>query len=288
MRLIDTTTLKVKLFDKDIPPYAILTHTWDSHEINLQQFTGDHSKLTPEEQAGGLRKIQEFCARALADGFQYGWVDTCCIDKTNSTELSEALNSMYDWYGDATVCYAYLADVPEDEDPLAPNSAFRQARWFTRGWTLQELLAPLTVVFYGKNWIEIGTKASLMKAVSEVTGIASGVLLVSYSRTVSVGERLSWAAGRKTTKVEDLAYSLLGLLQVKMPVLYGEGTHAFVRLQQELIKTSDDQTIFAWTGQPGSGGVSNQGVPWGRARVIQSCPAQFEYCIAARPSSSPF
>ncbi|KAF8454088.1 heterokaryon incompatibility protein-domain-containing protein [Kalaharituber pfeilii] len=264
MRLINTKTYALERFRKPPQEYAILSHTWGDHEINLQKFvqwvaaqkkaSKEEKKggLTDEEEKQGLEKILQFCKLARLDGFQYAWIDTCCIDKTNPTELSESLNSMYQWYQDSSVCYTYLVDVDEKKDPLAAGSEFRNSRWFTRGWTLQELLAPLTVVFYGKNWIEIGTKATLSKAITDVTGIRDVVLLVNFPEEISLGERLSWAAGRETSRIEDRAYSLLGLLQINMPAHYGEGKQAFIRLQEELIKSSDDQTIFAWKGPEGS------------------------------------
>ena len=249
MRLIDTFTGELKYYInwEDTPPYAILSHTWGEHdrEINMQQFMDDHRKL-PSKLIGSLSKIEKFCNLARADGYHYAWADMVCIDKTNSTELSESLNLMYKWYRHSTVCYVYLSDVPEDGDVWHDESAFRKAKWFKRGWTLQELVAPRALVFYGQNWIEIGTKASLMPLITQITRIGKEILEPNYAETVSLGERLSWAAGRKTSRVEDRAYSLLGLLQIQLPILYGEGHYAFIRLQQELITRFDDQTIFAW------------------------------------------
>jgi hypothetical protein len=124
----------------------------------------------------GYDKIKRCCEVALSDGFKYAWIDTCCIDKTSSSELSEAINSMYRWYKTAAVCYVILSDVPSDEDYHLQSSAFRTSRWFTRGWTLQELIAPACVVFYGIDWKEIGTKASLRDLISEITQIHIGIL----------------------------------------------------------------------------------------------------------------
>ncbi|KAF9065070.1 hypothetical protein BDP27DRAFT_79642 [Rhodocollybia butyracea] len=150
---------------------------------------------------------------------------------------------MYRYYHEAEVCYAYLADMQSDFF----NLGFRMCKWFTRGWTLQELIAPKTVVFFAKGWEKIGTKASLSGILTEITGIASEVLLsTADSSEMSIAARMSWAAGRKTTRIEDRAYSLMGIFGVFMSPIYGEGEHAFIRLQEEILKVSDDQTIFAW------------------------------------------
>jgi hypothetical protein len=179
-------------------------------------------------------------------GFEYVWIDTCCIDKERSAELSEAINSMYRWYKEAQVCIAYLADVPSEDSPRSLYSALAMSRWFTRGWTLQELIAPPTVKFYGRDWREIGTKWSLQKIISEVTGIPVEVLTTGDLRDISVAQRMSWASRRETTRHEDLAYCLMGLFDVNMPILYGEGERAFTRLQEEIINISNDHSLFAW------------------------------------------
>ncbi|OGM40902.1 hypothetical protein ABOM_010003 [Aspergillus bombycis] len=195
----------------------------------------------------GYDKITNCCKLASNVRLQHVWVDTCCINKSNPGELSEALNSMFHWYRNAQVCYAYLADVDRDDDPFKDGSQFRKSVWFQRGWTLQELLAPLSVVFFNKHWEEIGTKASLHLVITQITGIPAEVLLMNRAGEVSVAERMSWAANRTTARVEDEAYCLMGLFGVSMPMLYGEGERAFERLQREILKVSDDQSIFAWT-----------------------------------------
>lgn len=173
------------------------------------------------------------------------WVDTCCINKESSAELSEAINSMYIWYRECSSCVAYLSDV-EGAD-TATGSQFAKSRWFTRGWTLQELLAPAHVTFYNKHWFPITDKVETCEDISTVTNISSRVV-AGLDRTVlaSVAERMSWAAGRQTTRVEDQAYCLMGLFNVNMPLLYGEGKDAFRRLQQHIITSGPDQSIFAW------------------------------------------
>ncbi|THU97772.1 HET-domain-containing protein [Dendrothele bispora CBS 962.96] len=258
MRLIDTSTLEiVELVVKDgLPPYAILSHTWGKpeEEVSFQDLAYNPEKA---KQKVGYSKIEKSCELARKYGFRYIWIDTCCINKESSAELSEAINSMYQYYQDARVCYAYLADVDSKQDPRSEGSTFKKSRWFTRGWTLQELLAPETVVFFSSDWINIGTKASLRDVITSITGIPPSVLLPNHCTksglakskidNYSIAQKMSWAAKRQTTRAEDLAYCLMGIFGVHMPPLYGEGgARAFMRLQEELIQYSDDQTIFAW------------------------------------------
>ncbi|KAI1792647.1 hypothetical protein LXA43DRAFT_887131, partial [Ganoderma leucocontextum] len=194
-------------------------------------------------------KVRRACEAARADGYDLLWIDSCCIDKTSSAELSEAINSMWLWYnGSAAVCHAFLADVPGDDDVDAKDSRFRASRWFRRGWTLQELLAPRDIKFLSGSWTYLGSKAGLALAIQERTGIEFEVLLHLRSLDeVSVAKRMSWAANRETTRVEDWAYSLLGIFDINMPTLYGEGEGAFQRLQEQIIQRIPDQSIFAWT-----------------------------------------
>ncbi|EJF59921.1 hypothetical protein DICSQDRAFT_24107, partial [Dichomitus squalens LYAD-421 SS1] len=192
-------------------------------------------------------KIREACRVAREAGYDYLWIDSCCINKTSSSELSESINSMYQWYGRSVECYAYLADVPPGEDPRSPKSKFRSSRWFERGWTLQELVSPSEVKFLLNDWNIIGTKHVLVDPVSEITGISDEALLHEKSLDeFSVAQRLSWAAKRETTRVEDRAYSLLGIFDINMPTLCGEGERAFRRLQEEILRRVPDQSIFAW------------------------------------------
>jgi hypothetical protein len=254
MRLINSETLDLEEFLGIPPPYAILSHIWGPSEWNLQQWENASA-----EQRGKYDKVTATVAEARRSGLPYVWVDTVCIDKASSAELSEAINSMYAWYEDATICYVYLEDVPycDVEQLWEPSTGFRTSRWFTRGWTLQELLAPQHLTFYSKEWKSIGTRRRLAVLLAEITGIGreylGGTLPDSRTptRRASVAQRLSWASNRVTTRREDIAYCLLGLLGVNMSLLYGEGSRAFVRLQEELIKISDDQSLFAWTIIPG-------------------------------------
>lgn len=257
MRLLNVETLQLEdalCTSTTWPLHTILSHTWEDGEVSFQDLQSGNANGLP-----GYRKLRGCCNKSRREGFAHTWIDTCCIDKSSSAELSEAINSMFNWYAKAQVCYAYLSDVDGlgDDHPSQPSSSFRKSRWFTRGWTLQELLAPLEVVFLNKDWVEIGTKTTLASVISSITQIAPGALdrPLCGSETVphpcrgySVAQKMSWAAFRKTTREEDRAYSLLGLFGVNMPLLYGEGGEkAFARLQQEIMKQSSDDSLFAWS-----------------------------------------
>ena len=225
------------------PPYAILSHTWGNGEVLFSDI--DRDAVSAQE---GFQKIRYTTDQARRDGYDYVWIDTCCINKNSSAELSEAINSMYAWYQGAARCYAYLADVPANVDTAAQNAEFARCRWFTRGWCLQELLAPTDLVFYSSQWDLIGDKEYLRDSILKITNIDVDILIGARPlESASVAKRMSWAAFRQTTRVEDLAYCLMGLFSVNMPMLYGEGSKAFHRLQEEIMKHSDDQSIFAWS-----------------------------------------
>jgi len=255
MRFLHSKTLEFREFpNHEVVVYAILSHTWGPDEVLFHELDGLNAGNTPQaiKQKSGYQKIQACCAQAASDGFEYAWVDTCCIDKRSSAELSEAINSMYRWYQDCAVCYAYLTDVPNDVDATTQRRKFEQSRWFTRGWTLQELIAPQVLEFYGDQWIfrgqgaSLGTHRSLSDVISDITRIPSALLRGARLSSYSIAQKMSWAAGRETTRGEDRAYSLMGLFNVNMPLLYGEGNRAFSRLQEELMKISADETLFAW------------------------------------------
>jgi hypothetical protein len=232
--------------DDTIPPYAILSHTWDDgQEITFQ----DLEECTGRGKSG-YDKLW-FCAeQAKRDSLQYFWVDTCCIDKSNYTELSREINAMFRRYRDASRCYVYLSDVPylspgagHDETGQLWESAFRRSRWFTRGWTLQELLAPASVEFFSsrdeQSWEyrRLGNKYSLRQWIYEITDIPYAALEGSRMSQFSVEERLMWIERRQTTKPEDKFYSLLGIFDIKIPLLYGEGAaQAYARLREAIDK----------------------------------------------------
>ena len=223
MRLINTSTLKLEEFsEEDAPPYAILSHTWgnDSEELTFRQVVNGE---TDKGNLGSI-KLRGCCRQAQKEDLGYAWIDTCCIDKTNLVELSEAINSMYRWYNRAAVCYAYLADVPDNDDPPRPGSKFRSSRWFQRGWTLQELLAPKHLRFYNAEWRSIGTKGTICTVIKNITRVPQQYLLgIASLHSASVAQRMSWAAQRRTKRAEDIAYCLLGIFNVTMPMIYGEG-----------------------------------------------------------------
>ncbi|KAI0428647.1 hypothetical protein F5Y09DRAFT_343467 [Xylaria sp. FL1042] len=215
------------------PPYAILSHTWGS---NNQEVTYADIKAGTGQHKDGYRKIR-FCGDLAArDGLKYFWVDTCCIDKTNSTELSEAINSMFRWYKHSAKCYVYLSDVVK-YSPAQSNwkDSFRTSRWHTRGWTLQELVAPDSVEFFSADHQRLGDKKSLERLIHDITGIAisalRGVPLAEFSDI----ELMSWSANRQTKKEEDRAYCLLGIFRVHMPLIYGEGRESALRRLREVV-----------------------------------------------------
>jgi hypothetical protein len=247
MRLLNVHRLELKTFDhRNAPPYAILSHTWGDEEVDYQTFIA-----RPEVRSGGgWAKILGTCKQAIQDNYDWVWIDTCNIDKSSSAELSEAINSMFVWYQQSAVCYTFLEDVHVEHmsQESDPSQLLRKARWFTRGWTLQELIAPRNVVFYSASWTFLGSKNMLRSLLSELTGVNERVLQnAAMLSTMSIAQKMSWAAQRKTTRVEDIAYCLLGIFDVTMPLLYGEGSKAFLRLQEELISRFDDQSIFAWS-----------------------------------------
>jgi Heterokaryon incompatibility protein (HET) len=227
-------SLTENLVGDDIPEYAILSHTWGA---NTEEVTFQDLKDGTGKAKSGYKKIYFCKEQARHDGLQYFWVDTCCIDKSSSAELSEAIISMFRWYRNAAKCYVYLTDISRPQQSW--ELAIRKSRWFTRGWTLQELLAPVSVEFFSKDWEQLGDKKSLERHIHEITGIPVKALQGSLLSNFSVKERLLWAEKRHTTREEDNAYSLLGIFNIQIPVLYGEGReNAFKRLREEIDKLS--------------------------------------------------
>ncbi|KAI4188969.1 MAG: hypothetical protein L6R41_001778 [Letrouitia leprolyta] len=292
MRLLHSQAREFREFlDFKIPKYAILSHRWGSDEATFQDFEKGKQK-----EREGYAKIDGCCKRALEDEIDWVWIDTCCIDKKSSAELSEAINSMYSWYQNADVCYVYLVDVWSNGSPSSRTfdmESFRSSSWFTRGWTLQELLAPPCIRFFDQFWQCGVNEQSLAGEISVITGIDRHWLLgfdddeeeddnndtryqsCTYTRECqahgplrgrdltrrepSVATKMSWASKRKTTRIEDMAYCLLGIFNVNMPLLYGEGRKAFQRLQQEIMKQTNDDSIFAWASRYSTRGVL---APW--------------------------
>jgi len=248
MRLINTATLEFTEFvGSDLPEYGILSHTWEP--TGEATFEGARAGLLLSGTSQGIQKVRKACELAQGDNLEYCWIDTCCIDKSSSSELTEAINSMFQWYASARVCYAFLSDLRSDQS----IDALTECRWFTRGWTLQELIAPRTLRFYDESWTLRGTKVDHAAVVSDITSIDQSILLRHKDlNSIPVGRRMSWAAGRQTTRTEDIAYSLLGIFGVNMPLIYGEGQKAFMRLQEEIIRQNNDLSIFLWTSKCGN------------------------------------
>lgn len=241
----------------EAPPYAILSHKWGptEDEVSFREITqADHYDLAKQKK--GFGKLEGCCRQALKDNLSHAWIDTCCIDKSSSAELSEAINSMFNWYGQARVCYVYLEDVKSEQDLYSPGSSFRNSQWFKRGWTLQEMIAPTNTRFFAADWIELGHKHQLAELLQEITKVSQFLLLNSQKlKDFCASQKMYWASGRQTTRVEDRAYSLLGLFNINIPILYGEGSRAFIRLQEEIIRSSSDHTLFAWELKQSSSGL---------------------------------
>jgi hypothetical protein len=228
-----------EFFGSEIPKYAILSHRWGAEEVTFKDLIDGTSKSK-----AGYGKIQ-FCGeQAERNGLQYFWADTCCIDKSNAVELQEAINSMFRWYQNADQCYVYLSDVSTKKRKASDLSteytwepAFRSSKWFTRGWTLQELIAPTSVEFFSKDQELLGNKRMLERQIHEITGIPFSALRGTPLSHFNIEDRLIWAGTRQTTREEDKAYSMLGICDIYMPLIYGEGEkNAFRRLRKELGK----------------------------------------------------
>jgi tetratricopeptide (TPR) repeat protein len=244
----NTETMRLLCFDqherlvvtdfrcKTIPPYAILSHRWGDTEILLEDIGSGIYK----EKKDGYRKLQ-FCAeQAAQDKLHYFWIDTCCIDRWNLHERSRSINSMFLWYKNATRCYVFLSDVSVLTATETPHrsqweASFRASAWFGRGWTLQELIAPVSVEFFSCEGRQIGDKVSLEQVVHEITNIPLAALRNCPLDQFTTFERARWGDNRETTEDEDIVYCLLGVLDVAMPTSYGEGREsASRRLQAEV------------------------------------------------------
>jgi hypothetical protein len=235
----------VSFNDENPPPYAILSHTWtEGQEVTYNDLMAGAGK-----DKIGHDKIRFCGGRAAADSLEYFWVDTCCIDKSTSHELSTAINSMFRWYQRASKCYVYLSDVVVPEEVgdaeafrVTWAEAFQRSRWFTRGWTLQELLAPPCVEFFSKNGKRLGSRISLEQEIHKITKIATEALRGQSLAKFSVEDRMSWAAQRTTTLKEDKVYCLLGIFGVFLSLIYGEGeAYATLRLREEIERRQEGQ-----------------------------------------------
>lgn len=274
MRLINVQTGVFEEFiGRNIPKYAILSHTWEEEEVSFKMMSTE-----PCQMMVGYRKIAMSCTLALNAGLGYTWIDTCCIDKSSSAELTEAINSMFRWYQRSEICYVFLSDL---EASASLDSALEKCRWFTRGWTLQELIAPRNVLFFDKDWNYRGSKQSLVCDIARITGISAAILEgAQLLSTVVVAQKMAWAAHRETTRIEDTAYCLLGIFNVNMPLLYGEEDKAFRRLQEEIIRSTADLSIFAWT-RPDTAGLPQNTTRRAFCGVLADSPACFAECLSA-------
>jgi hypothetical protein len=238
--------------ENDIPKYAILSHRWGQEEVTYKDIIDGTGEMK-----AGYGKLR-FCGeQAKRDCLQHFWVDTCCIDKSDSTELAEAINSMFSWYRNASKCYVYLPDVERSKSGLDTGSGgpwkstFRKSQWFNRGWTLQELIAPTSVEFFSREGERLGNKVSLEQDICEITGIPIKALRGGPLSDFSIAERMSWAASRETYRQEDKAYALLGIFDIKMPLIYSEGKErAMRRLREEIEKNVKGRLCFScWTSE---------------------------------------
>jgi hypothetical protein len=199
-------------------------------------------------------KLVKFCEAALRCKCDYVWLDTGCINKQSSTELEESIRSMFSWYRNSHICIVHLSET-------AKPYTMRVDPWFTRGWTLQELLAPKVIKFFSKSWRPLTAKpndkipdaelgVALWKSISEITGIPDVELLNFEPGIINVRERMVWVSRRQTTRIEDMAYCLIGIFNIPLSIAYGEGQMAFHRLQVEIVERSHDRGLFAWSGSP--------------------------------------
>ncbi|KAI0098927.1 heterokaryon incompatibility protein-domain-containing protein [Nemania sp. FL0031] len=284
MWLLSSRTWELKEFisHKQAPRYAILSHTWGEDEVLFRDLeSNDLSKFKTKH---GFDKVNGCRQQAAADGFEWIWVDTCCIDKRSSAELSEAINSMFQWYKSADICYAYLFDVSDDIE-----SNLARCRWVKRGWTLQELIAPREVVFYSSDWQRLGARSTHSALLADITGINERFLRGESVYKASIAQRMSWAAKRETSREEDVAYCLLGMFDVNMPLIYGEGLKAFQRLQEILVREyPQDHTLFAWGKivEKPSNCIEDKEQIWG-SKPIQHQPNQVDQKWSGLLADSP-
>ncbi|KAI8627208.1 heterokaryon incompatibility protein-domain-containing protein [Xylariaceae sp. FL1651] len=250
MWLIDTRILELKFVaEVEERSYAILSHTWEDEEFSFQEFRSlDREDLDRNRSKKGFGKIAKTCELAYQRGLSYAWVDTCCIDRSSSAELSEAINSMYSYYQNAAFCIAFISDLEPSLDPEVHfQHHFPNCRWLTRGWTLQELIASPMLAFFDASWTFRGTKSDWKALIAKETGVDEAILEDPQGLpSIPIARRMSWASRRKTTRLEDMAYCLLGIFDINMPLIYGEGRKAFTRLQEEIAKGSCDLSLFAW------------------------------------------
>lgn len=244
--LLSTSVTKLQRRVNEFFRYAMLSHKWASAKDEPQywQIKGSVYEMdAPRE----ISKLQQFCTTSKREGYRWAWSDTCCIDKTNNAELQESIISMFSWYKESAITIVYLADVSD-------ISQLKDSQWFKRGWTLQELLAPRFIRFYKQDWQPLidsdkNHKDELLPVLHDITRIDIDVLKAFQPGVDNVKKRLSWVGTRTTKKLEDIAYCLMGIFGIHMPVMYGEKHNAFVRLQKEIMSLTDDLSLFDWLGE---------------------------------------
>ena len=272
IRLLNVKNFQFREYDEgNLPAYAILSHVWYNEEKKIELVYDSFESLPrnangvpqcPKDQnyAKSHDKIMKTCqeTRKLGEGsgkrVDFVWIDSICIDKRNAGERDRAIRSMWRFYGDAACCIVWLQDVEwsKNNKPRV-DQAFENARWFSRGWTLQELIAPKIVYFFNRSWDLLGTKWSLAAEITSRTRIERKFLKPEKARSATIAQRLSWAAGRNTTEPEDRVYSLFGLFNVDIEVKYGGPNPreeryrtAFSLMQKEILRDSTDESLFAW------------------------------------------
>jgi hypothetical protein len=234
--------------------YATLSHRWGGKEPLLQDIQGKSVYDSELDPVGGITKLRSFCKTAHDAGYNWAWSDTCCIDRSNNVELQESVNSMFVWYHHSALTIVYLSDVP----PSSVSGALARSAWNTRGWTVQEFIAPKVILFYQNNWtlyLDDHTpnhkeSAAIMQELKNATGIDPAAVADFRPSMNGAREKLHWASTRVTTHQEDIVYSLFGIFGVRLPVDYGEKqSKALGRLLQEIVTQSGDITSLDWVGK---------------------------------------
>ncbi|KAG1908047.1 uncharacterized protein F5891DRAFT_1169157 [Suillus fuscotomentosus] len=231
---------------------VLLSHRWEETEALLHHI--QDKNVRELKGLGGIAKLQSFCQIARDAGYFWAWMDTCCIDKSNNVELQESVNSMFVWYRHSALTIVYLSDVPPSSQP----GALARSVWNERGWTFQEFVAPKVVRFYQKDWsLYLDDRSpnhkespAIMEELESATGIDPQALISFCPGMRDTREKLQWASKRVTTVQEDIAYSLFGIFDIHLPVIYGERKQsALGRLLQEIVSRSGDITSLDWVGQ---------------------------------------
>lgn len=267
MKLLNTRTQQVHQVHQvplQPPPYATLSYSWET--------PAESTDLTPA-------RLQRACTQARLLGLEWLWLPSLCIDHASSAEISESINSRFRVFRDSVVCLVYLEHVSVQAGKTTSEVAgtlLRNSPWLRRIWTLTELIASKELIFFDRDGREFGTKMSLLPELSKATGIDRPVLeTADCLSNFSVGRRMSWASDCSYEREEDLAYALIGLFGVSMMILYGEGPLAFLRLQDEISRTTDDASLFCWQAEPHTAE--------GHRGLLAHSPAEFSHFASIPP-----